>query len=380
MIQMQNLLNSLLNGDPEVCSAGCTCHRSEKILSERQFKRTLYNERMRTERSKIPLTVVFIDVSKITDKLRMQRKKITKLTEQLSCIVDSCTRTTDFCGWYESNRIFSIIFTDTKNTANKTVLQKLRKKFEEPLNGLIAGEFDIAAVSFPLSDSKETGSAIFSVYPNKRDTVSERMFLSVKRVIDILGGVAGVLFFSPLFLLIPLLIRADSSGPVFFRQKRVGEGGKIFDLYKFRSMYVNTNESIHQAYVSSLIKGDAENEKGIYKIENDPRVTKIGRVLRKLSLDELPQFLNVLKGNMSLVGPRPPIPYETAEYELWHLRRVMECKPGLTGIWQVEGRSKTNFNEMVRMDLEYIKKRSLLFDIEIILKTPWALLTAKGAF
>jgi lipopolysaccharide/colanic/teichoic acid biosynthesis glycosyltransferase len=227
---------------------------------------------------------------------------------------------------------------------------------------------------------KETDSLLFSIYPNKRDSFSEKLFLSIKRLIDIVGGIGGILFFSPLFLLIPLLIKADSSGPVFFKQKRVGEGGVIFDLYKFRSMHTNNSESIHRDYVSSLIKGSADSEKGVFKIENDPRVTRVGKILRKLSIDELPQFINILKGNMSLVGPRPPIPYETAEYELWHLRRVMECKPGLTGIWQVEGRSKTNFNGMVRMDLEYIKKRSLIFDLKIIFKTPWALLTAKGAF
>jgi lipopolysaccharide/colanic/teichoic acid biosynthesis glycosyltransferase len=319
-------------------------------------------------------------VSKILGNLRSQKAKLVKIAQKLSSIIGSCTRETDFYGWYECNRILSIIFTDTDCPASRIVVQKVKEKLGGPQDDLFGGEIDIAAITFPLKDMKETDSLLFSIYPNKRDSFSEKLFLSIKRLIDIVGGIGGILFFSPLFLLIPLLIKADSSGPVFFKQKRVGEGGVIFDLYKFRSMHTNNSESIHRDYVSSLIKGSADSEKGVFKIENDPRVTRVGKILRKLSIDELPQFINILKGNMSLVGPRPPIPYETAEYELWHLRRVMECKPGLTGIWQVEGRSKTNFNGMVRMDLEYIKKRSLIFDLKIIFKTPWALLTAKGAF
>jgi lipopolysaccharide/colanic/teichoic acid biosynthesis glycosyltransferase len=380
MFQMQNLIDSFLNGGTEDCGTGCAYHKSEKMLPERQFKKILYNERKRTERSKNHVTVIFIDVSKIIDKLRRQKVKIAKVAEQLCEIVGSCTRETDYLGWYECNRVFSIILTDTKSPASTIVVQKVKEKLGETQERLFEGEIEIATLTFPLKDSSNTSSLLFSIYPNKRDSFSEKMFLSIKRLIDIAGGIGGMLFFSPFFLLIPFLIKADSSGPVFYKQKRVGEGGVIFDLYKFRSMHTNTSESIHRNYVSSLIKGSADSEKGVYKIENDPRVTRVGKFLRKLSIDELPQFINVLKGNMSLVGPRPPIPYETAEYELWHLRRVMECKPGLTGIWQVEGRSKTNFNGMVRMDLEYIKKRSLLLDFKIILKTPWALLTAKGAF
>jgi lipopolysaccharide/colanic/teichoic acid biosynthesis glycosyltransferase len=380
MFQMQNLIDRFLNGGTEDCGAGCAYHKSEKMLPEWQFKKILYNERKRTERSKNPFTVVFIDVSKFIDKLRGQRAKIAKVVEQLCEIAGSCTRGTDFLGWYECNRVFSIILTDTESTASTIVVQKVKEKIEETQGRLFEGEIEIAALTFPLKDTSDTSSLLFSIYPNKRDSFSEKLFLSIKRMIDIAGGIGGVLFFSPFFLIIPFLIKADSNGPVFYKQKRVGEGGVIFDLYKFRSMHINTSESIHRNYVSSLIKGSADSEKGVYKIKNDPRVTRVGKFLRKLSIDELPQFINVIKGNMSLVGPRPPIPYETAEYELWHLRRVMECKPGLTGIWQVEGRSKTNFNGMVRMDLEYIKKRSLLLDFKIILKTPWALLTAKGAF
>jgi lipopolysaccharide/colanic/teichoic acid biosynthesis glycosyltransferase len=187
-------------------------------------------------------------------------------------------------------------------------------------------------------------------------------------------------FFLPVFLIVPLVIKTDSRGPVFFRQKRIGEGGKAFSIYKFRTMHSDISETIHKEYVTGLIKKTGQPENGIYKIQKDPRVTKVGRFLRKTSLDEIPQFINVLKGDMSLVGPRPAIPYEIAEYEAWHLRRVMECKPGITGLWQVEGRSKTDFAGMVRMDLEYIQRQSLWLDIKIIIKTPWALLTTRGAY
>ena len=136
--------------------------------------------------------------------------------------------------------------------------------------------------------------------------------------------------------------------------------GKEFDFLKFRSMYTGNNPEIHRKYVESLIQGNQEGAAGVFKIQNDPRVTKLGHFLRKTSLDELPQFLNVLKGEMSLVGPRPPIPYEMENYSTWHRRRVFEVKPGITGLWQVEGRSRTTFDEMVRLDIRYIKEQSLL--------------------
>jgi lipopolysaccharide/colanic/teichoic acid biosynthesis glycosyltransferase len=152
-------------------------------------------------------------------------------------------------------------------------------------------------------------------------------------------------------------------------------------------MFVGNNPDIHQEFVKNLIcnknenNGNGENGRkdGIYKIQNDPRVTPLGRFLRKTSIDEIPQFFNVLKGDMSLVGPRPPIPYELEHYDLWHQRRVLELKPGLTGIWQVHGRSSTTFDEMVRMDINYINKWSLMLDIKLLFMTPWVMLTGKGA-
>jgi lipopolysaccharide/colanic/teichoic acid biosynthesis glycosyltransferase len=177
-------------------------------------------------------------------------------------------------------------------------------------------------------------------------------------------------------------IKLDSEGPVFFRQKRLGLNGRSFDLLKFRSMYTNCDSINHKEYIKKYI-GEQNNsaiEPGVFKLRNDPRITSVGRVLRKTSLDELPQLINVLKGEMSLVGPRPPIPYECDLYDIWHRRRLLSCKPGITGLWQVTGRSRTTFDEMVRLDLKYISEWSLWLDFKILLKTPKAVFGGEGAF
>ena len=173
---------------------------------------------------------------------------------------------------------------------------------------------------------------------------------------------------------------------MFFRQERVGKGGKSFKIFKFRTMTVKNDESEHREFMKEFIRGQAKGVTDettgnkVFKLTNDCRVTPIGKFLRKTSLDEVPQFINVLIGNMSLVGPRPPIPYEVEEYDLWHRRRVLESKPGITGYWQVEGRSITNFDGMVRMDIRYIAMQSFMLDLKVIIKTPLALFTAKGAY
>jgi lipopolysaccharide/colanic/teichoic acid biosynthesis glycosyltransferase len=190
---------------------------------------------------------------------------------------------------------------------------------------------------------------------------------------------------APLFLLIALAIKLSSRGPVLFRQVRVGQFGAPFVFLKFRSMYVGNDANIHREYVKALISGQAEKmtlsgkANAVYKLTRDPRVTRIGACLRKTSLDEVPQLFNVLMGDMSLVGPRPAIPYEVESYRSWHRRRVLDAKPGLTGLWQVSGRSRVTFDEMVRLDLRYAMARSLWLDLKIILQTPRAILFGDGA-
>ena len=182
----------------------------------------------------------------------------------------------------------------------------------------------------------------------------------------------------------------SSKGPVFFRQRRVGQYGKPFTFLKFRSMYVDNDPGVHQEYVTQLIAGHAERNPtngngngdgpGIYKLTNDSRVTRVGAFLRRTSLDELPQVLNVLRGEMSLVGPRPALPYEVAAYQTWHRRRVLEVKPGITGLWQVSGRCRVKFDEAVRLDIRYAKNWSPWLDIKILLRTPRAVWSGEGAY
>jgi lipopolysaccharide/colanic/teichoic acid biosynthesis glycosyltransferase len=164
---------------------------------------------------------------------------------------------------------------------------------------------------------------------------------------------------------------------VLFQQQRVGRYGKRFTFLKFRSMYVANDHAIHEEFVKTLIAGA---KKPVYKLTNDPRITPIGRFLRKTRLDELPQFLNVLRGQMSLVGPRPPIPYEVEVYDIWHRRRLLEVKPGITGLWQVMGRSRTTFNEMVRLDLYYARSWSVWLDLKILWRTPRVVFMGDGAY
>jgi len=177
-------------------------------------------------------------------------------------------------------------------------------------------------------------------------------------------------------------VKLGSPGPVFFRQQRVGYMMKPFTMLKFRTMHVGADPTVHQQFVSQFIRSRLpvdDPATALFKLTRDPRITPIGRILRKTSLDELPQIWNVLRGEMSLIGPRPPLRYEFVEYKPWHRRRLLEAKPGITGLWQVAGRSRTTFDEMVRLDLRYARRRSLWMDIRIFLATPAAVISGKGA-
>jgi exopolysaccharide biosynthesis polyprenyl glycosylphosphotransferase len=206
-----------------------------------------------------------------------------------------------------------------------------------------------------------------------------------KRVVDLAASVATIVIFAPLFALIAIMVKAFSPGPVLFRQIRAGRNGRPFTFYKFRTMRHDTDDAIHREYASSFIGGkelrlrDEKSDKKIYKLPDDPRVTSIGKILRKTSMDELPQIFNVLKGDMSIVGPRPPIAYELTVYKEWHKRRL-RAKPGMTGLWQVSGRSSVPFHDMVLLDLYYINRWSLLLDFEIMFKTVPVIVSGKGAY
>ena len=228
-------------------------------------------------------------------------------------------------------------------------------------------------------------AAVSTMYPDLMlELKAKRFSLLLKRWLDVAGSLAAMVLLAPLFILVAAAVKLTSSGPVLFRQKRMGQYGKSFTFLKFRSMYAKTDHAIHEAYIKDFIKNkpDADVSGGaapLYKLKADPRITPVGSFLRRTSLDELPQFFNVLAGQMSLVGPRPPVPYEFESYEAWHRRRLLAVKPGITGFWQVEGRSRVRFDEMVRMDLEYARNWSLWLDIKILLQTPRAVLGGAGA-
>lgn len=206
----------------------------------------------------------------------------------------------------------------------------------------------------------------------------------IKRCIDVFGSIALIVVFGPIAVIAAILIMLDSPGPVFAdTPKRVGQNGKLFKLYKFRSMIANAHELLRSD--PKLAKLYHEYKHNSYKLMNDPRVTRIGRFIRKHSIDEIPQILNVLKGEMSLVGPRPYYPDELAEQQRKYpqtkdlVKVVLSAKPGITGYWQVSGRSEVNFDKRIKMDADYVHKKSILLDVFILLKSPWAMISGKGA-
>jgi exopolysaccharide biosynthesis polyprenyl glycosylphosphotransferase len=193
-----------------------------------------------------------------------------------------------------------------------------------------------------------------------------------KRTLDLILSLMGVICVSPVFLIVGLIIKLDSRGPIIFSQKRIGKDGKEFNMYKFRSMVINAEELKKKLIDKNEVSGP------MFKMKDDPRITKIGKFIRKTSIDELPQLINVLKGEMSLVGPRPSLPKEVAEFEPWMMRRL-EVKPGLTCYWQVSGRSSIGFEEWMRLDVKYIEEKSMWVDIKLIFKTFFVLFGDKNA-
>jgi len=303
------------------------------------------------------------------------------------------TRETDVTGWHKSSAVLGIMFMDVPTEGRTPIVGAMLTRVTGVLyNSLTFDQFNQITVShyvFPEewdSDVQQRPSDP-ALYPDlEKQANGTKLYSATKRATDILGSALGLLIGAPLFLTIALAIKLTSKGPVLFRQQRIGHLGKPFEFLKFRSMYLNNDPKVHLDYIRQLISGKAErqpsngNGQGVYKLTTDPRVTRVGSLLRRTSLDELPQLLNVLRGEMSLVGPRPPIPYEVDTYQTWHRRRVLEAKPGITGLWQVSGRSRVGFDEMVRLDLRYAMQRSFWLDLKILLLTPRAVILGEGAF
>lgn len=355
-------------------------------LDEKSFRRVIAIERKRTERSKAPFVLMLLEVD------GQHAAKATRALDSGMTVLLTTSRDTDLVGWYSAKNTIGVLFTGLitgdKNSILTTILSRVSKTLREELT---FEQFNLIKISlhyYP-DDWDEKGPGRPSnpaLYPDisSRDKGKQPMLI-LKRSIDIVGGLILTLICLPFCALIAIAIKATSKGPILFRQMRVGQHGRQFTFLKFRSMYVNNDHSVHREFVTKLINKDAAesdlgNQGAVYKIIGDKRITPIGKFLRKTSLDELPQFLNVLFGDMSLVGPRPPIPYELAAYQTWHRRRLLEVKPGITGLWQVTGRSTVDFDAMVRLDLRYATSWNPWLDIKILLRTPLAVIRGSGAY
>jgi lipopolysaccharide/colanic/teichoic acid biosynthesis glycosyltransferase len=352
------------------------------LHSQEQFREFLIHERKRSERSQRHFFLVILDISELLKKGHQSEDIVSKI----SAITFEASREIDLKGWYEEPDKIGIIFTEVSVDGLHSIFDKIHAGLLKNLGEDFASRVHIVSRVFPEADGKtwaEKNEDEEILYPDvEMPDKNKKVQLVLKRSLDITASTAAILMLLPVFLIVALMVKITSKGPVLFKQERIGIGGRRFLFYKFRSMHINNDCSAHKEFVKNLIDGQAghtSESAPIYKIKNDPRVTPIGRFIRKTSLDELPQFFNVLKGDMSLVGPRPPIGYEVEMYNVWHRRRVTEAKPGITGLWQVYGRSLTTFEGMVRMDIAYVRRMSFWLDVQLILKTPAAVVAGKGA-
>jgi lipopolysaccharide/colanic/teichoic acid biosynthesis glycosyltransferase len=362
----------------------------EIVLKEDAFHSMLTLERRRAERSGKPFVLMLIDSHAVQKTLNGNGATF---ADRLTNIVSDATRGTDVVGWYQEGVILGVIFTEINLEGKSIVTEILHSKVATALRAnldhKIASSLVVTFHVFP--ETWDSGLpervADIKLYPDlSRKASKKKIAMSVKRTIDVTGSTFMLVALAPVLAIIAVVIKLTSKGPVLFKQKRLGQFGTTFHCLKFRTMYTDNDPKTHREFVQQFIAGktEAENKSeaapAVYKITNDPRVTPIGRLLRKTSLDEFPQFWNVLRGEMSLVGPRPPLHYEFEVYDYWHRRRVLEVKPGVTGLWQVSGRSRTCFDDMVRLDLQYTQGWSLWLDLKILLATPRAVLFGDGAF
>lgn len=355
------------------------------LLDELLFKQAVTRERKRADRSGLAMALLLIGLPNRSGEQETADDIV--VGDALSAV----TSELDTPGWFESLRVIGLIMPeiDRGNLSGTCdgLESRIRSAIARQANEELVQRLSIRLRVYPEpSASKEeqvpTMDPLF--YPELAANVpTSPHFKTFKRVMDIvLGGLLLTLLF-PVFALVAVLVKLSSPGPVLFRQMRVGHLMKPFTMCKFRTMYATANHRVHHDYVSWFITASDQRQSqpkpAVFKLKNDTRITPIGRFLRSTSLDELPQLWNVLVGDMSLVGPRPPLPYELQQYKPWHRGRVLEAKPGMTGLWQVVGRSRTTFDEMVRLDLRYARTMSLWSDIKILLATPAAMITDKGA-
>ena len=361
------------------------------LHSRETLLRLLDHERARCDRSGRPFALIVFDLARVTGNGAAQR--------HLADVLSTRLRRTDAYGCLDHERIGALL-PDTELAPAWTVANEMRQATLETLPGLSCAVYAYPAAWWgeddPRADSPQrqpntasgngsgsgprplldrtapTEPAAREGLPARLQTLLSEPVPRWKRLMDVIGAATALVLVSPVMVLTALAVRLTSPGPVLFTQPRVGKDGRVFTFWKFRTMTVGAAERKLE------LLGQNEQTGPVFKIRKDPRVTLLGRRLRKTSLDELPQFWNVLKGDMSLVGPRPPTLDEVRQYERWHLRRL-DLTPGLTCIWQVSGRSLIGFSDWVRMDLQYADRRSVLVDRMLIARTIPAVLSGRGA-
>jgi len=374
--------------EPHPLTAESSSVGDRELLGETAFKRCVSVERKRTERSAKPFLLMLLETGQY-----QSREGSRRIFSSIATALLAATRETDLIGWYKQERILGVIFTDLGTCDKNSLLSMMLARVSHILrDNLTFEQFNRIGVSFHFFPDTWDGDidqrpSNPTLYPDFAAGDKRTRLLSIsKRAMDIAGSSLLLILLSPVFLVVALAIKTTSKGPILFKQRRIGQHGRPFVFLKFRSMYFSNDPSVHQEYVVRLIAGNAQcqptndNGGGVYKLTKDTRITPIGCFLRRTSLDELPQLLNVLWGQMSLVGPRPALSYEVAAYHTWHRRRVLEVKPGITGLWQVNGRCKLKFDDMVRLDLRYAKSWSPWLDIKILLRTPRAVFSGDGAY
>ena len=352
-------------------------------MSEGVFKSVLVRESKRMERSDRSFALILVSLDHVVgeDPLVVWGPVVEALS--------AAKRDTDVLGWFERSALMGVVLTEieSRDSALASGIEaRVRYELTRRLDEKTAWSVSIRLHAYPdlkrMSEGENAPADPLLRTIRPRDRRGET-YSALKRGLDIVGAMGLLILLFPVFALIAALVKFTSRGPVFFKQVRVGEQAKPFKMLKFRTMFTGADPALHQEFVTRFIKSSADckepTKDAPFKIAHDPRITPIGRFLRKTSLDELPQFWNVVRGDMSLVGPRPPLSYEVEVYQPWHRRRVLDAKPGITGLWQVEGRSRTTFDEMVRLDLRYAKRQSLWNDIRILLATPRAVVNGKGA-
>jgi lipopolysaccharide/colanic/teichoic acid biosynthesis glycosyltransferase len=343
---------------------------NQGFLGPEAFHREIEREKHRTNRTAAPFTLILFGLKVQTPSSRKESLAL----DGLVAIMNKVTRASDIKGWFMADDRVSVgVLMQNTSSVEAEILQKRVLAHVESSS---VGRQQLVYSIYSYPESAEDNQVSENEDCTKRNnqelykaTESELAVPGWKRILDIVGALGALVILSPIWFLIGFYVKFVSPGPILFKQKRVGIGGKYFQMIKFRTMSVNVDPDAHRRYVESLISSNTgDSERPMVKLEDRPEIIPGGKVIRSLCLDEIPQLLNVLKGEMSLVGPRPALEYEVSQYCDWHRHRL-NALPGMTGLWQVSGKNRLSFNEMVRLDIRYARNLSISRDIWILLMT-----------